>query len=336
MMSNLPRDLVEEILSRVPWTRMKAVRATCKNWNVVSKNRSFAIKHTGRAASGALREREFLMITRDSRVELTSVNLHGIGNNVDLSIKRKGTLVSQDNSGQALKISHVFNCNGLLALLCTSINSGYDKSSGSHIILKMFNRRPEIYDLESNSSSWKALDAALDRNIKFCAEPGVSLKGNTYWFVRDNEQNGLFLLCFDFTRKRYGPLLPLPSHCDHVVDMSLTTVREEKLAVFLELVDAPECEIWVTSKIEPDAVLWSCFLKVSAVLLSYCFEFGNFFIDEEKKVAVVLDENNGFSYRRASIFGENGFVRRVDLRMSPYTRLWPLLCSYVPSCVQIK
>ncbi|XP_019084585.1 PREDICTED: ABC transporter E family member 1-like, partial [Camelina sativa] len=44
-MSDLPRDLVEEILSRVPVTSTRAVRLTCKKWNTLSKDESFTKKH---------------------------------------------------------------------------------------------------------------------------------------------------------------------------------------------------------------------------------------------------------------------------------------------------
>ncbi|CAA7013249.1 unnamed protein product [Microthlaspi erraticum] len=361
MISNLPRDLVEEILSRVPLLSMKAVRHTCRNWNVLTKNHSFAIMHIGKAAA---REKDFLMITEDCGVDLVSINLHGIGNNVDLSIKRKGTLVSQENSAKVLNISHVFNCNGLLALLssdtelvvwnpywgktrCIKLGNniqipfsfalGYDKSSGSHMIFKIFNHGVEIYDLKSNSNSWKVLDDALDRDIKLLAKPGVSLKGNTYWFAIDNDQEGfsiITLVCFDFTRKRFGPRLPLPFHCEHAAYVSLATVREEKLAVSSHRWNDFKIEIWVTSKIEPDAVSWSCFLKFEIMLLFDRFKVENFFIDEEKKVAVVFYETYS-KFKSCCIIGEKAFLRSVYLTNSTDIQLCRLVSSYVPTPVQL-
>lgn len=49
-------------------------------------------------------------------------------------------------------------------------------------------------------------------------------------------------------------------------------------------------EIWVTTKIEPNAVSWSKFLRVDMSLINGLpaddFGIKSFFIDEEKKVAV--------------------------------------------------
>ncbi|CAA0374401.1 unnamed protein product [Arabidopsis thaliana] len=54
-MSDLPRELVEEILSRVPVKSMREVRVTCKTWNALSK-------HISKAE--AAREGEFLGIAK--------------------------------------------------------------------------------------------------------------------------------------------------------------------------------------------------------------------------------------------------------------------------------
>nr|VDD43406.1 unnamed protein product [Brassica oleracea] len=46
--SDLPVNLVEEILYRVPLKSMRAVRLTCKDWDTLSKNRSFSKMHIGK------------------------------------------------------------------------------------------------------------------------------------------------------------------------------------------------------------------------------------------------------------------------------------------------
>uniref|UniRef100_A0A1J3FG71 Putative F-box protein n=1 Tax=Noccaea caerulescens TaxID=107243 RepID=A0A1J3FG71_NOCCA len=75
MMSNLPSELVEEIISRVPVNSITIVRSTCKMWDSLFKDESFVRKHVGQAAAST-REREFLIITGDPKLELISVNLH--------------------------------------------------------------------------------------------------------------------------------------------------------------------------------------------------------------------------------------------------------------------
>ncbi|CAA7014795.1 unnamed protein product [Microthlaspi erraticum] len=66
---------------------------------------------------------------------------------------------------------------------------------------------------------------------------------------------------------------------------------------------------------------------------------GSFIIDQEMKVAVVLDKEryvNDPTRNVAHIIGEDGYYREVDLGESTEKRKSPLGCSYVPSSVQIK
>ncbi|CDY23775.1 BnaC04g43470D [Brassica napus] len=46
MITDLSLDLVEEILSKVPLTSLKAVKSTCKRWKTLSKDESFTKKHS--------------------------------------------------------------------------------------------------------------------------------------------------------------------------------------------------------------------------------------------------------------------------------------------------
>ncbi|CAF2045958.1 unnamed protein product [Brassica napus] len=68
----------------------------------------------------------------------------------------------------------------------------------------------EIYDFDS--SLWKSLDITPHWRI-LCHQPGVSLKGNTYWPASQRNTNDVIddhIICFDFTSESFGPLLRLP------------------------------------------------------------------------------------------------------------------------------
>ncbi|CAA7015592.1 unnamed protein product [Microthlaspi erraticum] len=164
----------------------------------------------------------------------------------------------------------------------------------------------------------------------FMHRRGVSLKGNTYWFAQEKYPDrgplyGLydvadFLICFDFTRERFGPRFPLPFHSKIEDTVTLSRVGEEQLAVLFQPWDTLHMEIWVTTKIEPEVALWNkVFLSVAMKPLTD-FQFGvtqgSFFIDQEMKVAVVLDKDkhvNSPTRNVAYIIGEDGYYREVDL-----------------------
>ncbi|XP_010513091.1 PREDICTED: putative F-box protein At3g17620 [Camelina sativa] len=354
-MSDLPRELVEAIVSRVPVKSMREVRLTCKTWNSLSK-------HIGKAA--VARDGEFMgIMLLNYRVFLISLNLHGIHNDTDHPfIKLTSKLISLNDHDDVL-IYQIYHCEGLL--LCTTEENtrlvvwnpytgktrficvehrslegyahviGYDKSEScrAYKILR-FGTSPrmngcenEIYGFKSNS--WRVLDVTPSRDIELLLG-GVSVKGNTYWRAIADDDVPDFLLCFDFTKERFGPHLPLPSE-SYYDTVTLSSFGDEQLAVLFQPLNSYGMEIWVTTKIEPSAVSWSKFLAVDDMRP---LDDGSFLIDEHKSRVVVFDGvgTNPTGYK-AYIIGEKGFFRKVDLRKhtKPHGKL--ATCSYVPSAV---
>ncbi|CAL9215893.1 unnamed protein product [Arabidopsis halleri] len=248
----------------------------------------------------------------------------------------------------------------------------------------------EIYDF--NSNSWRILDVTSRWRIKF-HQRSVSLKGNSYFFADEKighcfspgltiEPNlsskvkrvpgGVeiidledFLLCFDFTREKFGPRLPLPFHSKFDESVTLSRVKEEQLAVLYQQKNKSSdiLHIWVTTSIEPNTLSWSKFLRVEMrpfKLTGVRFNHiaGSFFIDEEEKVVVVFDvdgyiyiRTKATRYNTAFIIGEDGYSKSVSLGEAPYiedtcpmstypSQMYcpPLVCSssYFPSLVQLN
>ncbi|CAH8256534.1 unnamed protein product [Arabidopsis lyrata] len=327
-MSNLPQDLVEEILSRVPLTSLRAMRSTCKKWNTLFKDERFTKKHIAQVAVETTKEREFVAIMLlNFRAYLMRVNLQGIHNNSNPLLKPIGKLISLDTSDQ-VNISRVFRCEGLL--LCTTkdytrlvvwnpylgqtlwicveprfvrhrkfyyVNVlGYDKSKSCYAykILRFahffFEKSiHEIYEL--NSNSWRVLDVTPHWCISYNSH-SVSLKGNTYWFTSNLESKDKFLelLCFDFTTEKFGLHLPLPFEFYYCQTVTLSAFKEEQLAVLHQSSYGDlGMEIWITTKIEPNEVSWSKFLAVyMRPLTGFQFNTGGSFLIDEENRAVVV------------------------------------------------
>ncbi|KAG7593639.1 F-box-like domain superfamily [Arabidopsis thaliana x Arabidopsis arenosa] len=373
-MSDLSHDLVEEILCMVPITSLRAVRSTCKLWNVLSKNRILC---------KAEARNQFLGFTMmNHRLYSMRFNLHGIDLNedgeefTDPSIKPIGDILNQ------VEISKVFYCEGLL--LCVTRNHssklvvwnpylgqtrwiqpssdyytgvtyalGYDNNK-NHKILSFFAGEGyyEIYDLKSNS--WSFSYVIPKKGLK-CYQPGASLNGNAYFLTdgRKVMEGYDCLLGFDFTTEKFGPLLSLSFSHDFMDTAGrLSCVKGEKLAVLYQRYYTSEMEVWVTTKIEPNAVSWSKFLAVDMeplTSLKFNDDVGSFFIDEEKKIAVVFDLDESERYNTAYIIGDNGCLKEVDLdeavnpqesvevgdRMFSFSP-FVCSCSYVPSLVKIN
>ncbi|CAL9221912.1 unnamed protein product [Arabidopsis halleri] len=110
-MSDLPLNLVEEILSRVPATSLKRLLSTCKRWNALFKNKRFTVKHFSKAP------KEFMVLMlKECRVFPVNVNL----NVAPPSLEFEGALGLKDShsNSEQVDIVHVFHCDGLV--LCTT------------------------------------------------------------------------------------------------------------------------------------------------------------------------------------------------------------------------
>ncbi|CAL9213575.1 unnamed protein product [Arabidopsis halleri] len=206
----------------------------------------------------------------------------------------------------------------------------------------------EIYDFDSDL--WTTHNLTAYWNIGFCdSDRGVSLKGNTYWCATDALGIISLTVCYDFTRNRFGGVQDLPFRAPYKQLVTLSCVRDEKLSVLIQSMDTFVIDVWITDKIEEHKVLWddeylrvnkfswSKFLSVDMGPLSDLrISDGSFFIDEEKKLAMVFNKDSEERSDTVKIFGEDGYFTELDLGEPSDKKCWPLVCSYVPSLVQIK
>ncbi|KAG7658736.1 F-box-like domain superfamily [Arabidopsis suecica] len=353
MMSDLPNDLVEEILSRVPITSLGAVRSTCKRWNGLSKDRIVCKGDANQQFTG------FTRYVNESTVCSMRLDLNEIQNEdvelVELSINKINKFIE-------LELFQVYYSDGLLLLVTDEVDSkivvwnpylgqtrliqcrdtehfkyryalGYDNNRNHKIL--MYNRKNcEIYDFKSDS--WKVLDIIPDLHTNIYVRD-MSIKGNTYFFYRGEKiGEGLAgcLLSFDFTRERFVSCLPLPFQIAKFDDnVALSSAREEHLVVLFNNWEESEMEIWVTTKIEPNAVSWSNFLTFTHFRIKFLVT--SFFIDQEKKLAVVFGRSLSKQMRCniAYTIGDNGYLRILDFGVTFIPSNLPV--SYAPSLVKI-
>ncbi|KAG7580626.1 F-box associated domain type 1, partial [Arabidopsis suecica] len=183
----------------------------------------------------------------------------------------------------------------------------------------------EIYDIETDL--WTTLDVPPYWRIS-CYQ-----QWNSGYKLDDH------IICFDFTSERFGPLMRLPFRAGHHDYVTLSCVREEKLAALLTHNESNpyEFEIWITTKIESEKVSWSKILEMDTGPLAdrpIAFTRESFFVDEEKNVSMGFDDLNRHT---VNIIGEAGYFIELDLGV-PVADLnsRPHLCPYLPNSVQIK
>uniref|UniRef100_M4EEK0 F-box domain-containing protein n=1 Tax=Brassica campestris TaxID=3711 RepID=M4EEK0_BRACM len=340
-MNNLSKDLLEDILSRVPKTSLRKLLSTYKKWNTLSKDETFTKKHLAQSPPRTSKGEILAIVLINCSLRLMSVNLNDFDHP---SIKLTGTLISL-NSSDKLGITQVYHCEGLLLCvtedytrlvlwnpytgearwICVDHSKyahalGFEEGNScrAYKVLRFAHRVHEIYYVSSDS--WRVLDVTPDWKMEVDGESnsnnyGVSLKGNVYWFAQDKEAGGNvpgFLLCFDFTTERFAPRLPLPFESYFEDEVTLSSVGEEQLAVLFQNLHTYEMEF---------------------------FSGGSFLIDEERRVVVVFDGDKNVSEtsrNTAYFIGEDEYFKEVDLGEVTTCEVFPHAFSYVPSLVQIN
>ncbi|XP_023636091.1 putative F-box protein At3g17500 [Capsella rubella] len=360
-MSDLPQDVVDEILSCVPATSLKQLRSTCKHWNALQKDQRFTKKHFGKAS------KQFLVfMLHEEKFFSLSFNLHDIDNNVDdpfilfkvehgLTQKIKQVLSHCDGlllcSTKKDKVVVCNPCTGETKLIrpCTVYEEcfvyalGYEdnKSFRNYKILRYQITYPlvqlEIYDF--TSGTWRVLEV----NEPSIVNPyGVSWKGNSYWLVWELDS---YLLSFDFTTESFGHLcLPFK---DKKYAIALSIVREEKLSVLNQRTGSLKIDVWVATsdKIDGNIVLsWERFLVVDNVDFYGCCPFSScvsFYVDEEKKLVVLCCDSRRIYGAMTKVqdmvlvIGECGVYREIRFGESVQKLGQGVMFNYAPSLVRI-
>ncbi|EOA28931.1 hypothetical protein CARUB_v10025179mg, partial [Capsella rubella] len=327
-MTDLSRDMLENILSRLPVESLRELRFTCKLWNTLFKDRRFIKNRFHKAAM------EVIVLMRSSVstliVDMTHMsegsNYAGIG----FHILNGG--ISNFYSNE-ITISGMFHCDGLLLLqtMKTDTNKlvvwnpcskgtrwielmNHDRSGifalgyhndlcDSYKVLSIldYDPKPEVHIYEINSDSWRPLDDDVPLGCMIKSR-GVSLLGNTYWIASQVKE--LLLLSFDFTTETFG-CLNLPLERLGFKSLGLSVVKDEQLAILQQCLDTSRVEIWVATNDKIDQTKVLSWTKLLAVDLDTCYEEHkftcdvSFFIDEEKTVAVCWDRES------LHIFGED-------------------------------
>ncbi|XP_010478093.1 PREDICTED: putative F-box protein At3g17560 [Camelina sativa] len=369
MISDLPQDLIEEILSRVSVTSLRRLRSTCKLWyhQVLFKDPRFIKKYSDKTA----RQYHALILTDYTVCSMSSV-LDRVKERISLS--SVGHRLTLPHCNELVDLFRAFHCDGiLLCRICRknmivvwnpfsgqtrwiqlqnqfleTFALGYDNKElfRSYKILTFFPYRSgrdlkrdvkvEIYEFRSNS--WRNLDTTIPHGAYLKTHDGVSLNGNTYWVSCNKKgDNDYSLLSFDFSTETFqrlcAPFHHEPSYIDGT--MALSVVREERLSFLYQSSKTLEVEIWMTDEIETTSVSWSKFLRVYLNFLRLSYSVSFYIIDEEKKVVVYCDEvvpvmANSRYIMTWIVKGGEKYRASADITVDRGIQVWPLRCHSFP------
>ncbi|EOA36612.1 hypothetical protein CARUB_v10011836mg [Capsella rubella] len=338
----LPWELVEGILYRLPPLSLIRFKIVCKKWKALFKSKSF---HN----NNLVRIRPHFLVWTDSKMYSVSINL-----SKDPNIEMHELSLDIPSFHNNNMTTRFLPCDGLLycdSLSCEAAvwNPWLRQTRWIESQYKDFTFRgigydsgkPEkdyyifgstaIYTLETNE--WKRTNAYLGK--MFPTYNDVSLNGNLYWVVPDRKADEYFIQTFDFSKQIYKVFCVLPWNMMNSSFPVLSTFRKDRLSLLKKMNGTNNnIEVWVTrNKInnnDVEHVTWIKFMTVSIPISTICRP--SFFIDDVYKRSLVMcckDKNE-----KLCIYIVRGNVL-TNIQMDVDAKCAINHCSYVPSLIPI-
>ncbi|XP_010513504.1 PREDICTED: putative F-box protein At1g58090 [Camelina sativa] len=292
---NLPPELEEEILVRVPPRSLVRFRSVCKGWNTLFNDKRFVDRNFACARPEILLKTlsHLYPISVDLNKDDPTIKISDLcfdlrGRRYDLEGTCDGYLLLSDSDNGALVRNPLFNQTEWIDPdKCPPYSSrqsmGYDGSNtkksykiiGSYEYIKT--RTQKFDEVITKFAVFKfatnAWDVTYHTSQRYREEEKivdecnctVSLNGNLYWTAYTSKS--YFIRMFDFSKEVVQTFCILPFKGTHSNSHTrgLAIYKGDRLSVLQQCIGGREVKIWVTDKKigNGDDVVWINFMTIS-------------------------------------------------------------------------
>ncbi|ESQ48213.1 hypothetical protein EUTSA_v10022412mg [Eutrema salsugineum] len=362
----LPRELIEEILSRVPPKSLVRFRTVSKPWNALFDDKTFINNHQSTFRFILKTKSKIYSVSIDPKImvrELT-LNIPGLEYQIPKDLVECGEflLCSMDKAKGAAVWNPWLNQTSWIKTDASHPRIqldgiGYD--SNKRVEERFYKTLWYNQDEVDDPNVWRVYDFASDawKNIHSRSQgrdqgkkgpmshspSGVSLNGTLFRIVfYENVDDPLYyLMKFDFLREGFFRFCDLPCGRNHLRDaLVLRVFKGDGFSLLKQCYETKKIEVWVTKDkvnvTNGDDVVWMKFMTVSVpevpgLVQNKTYTDPSYFIDDKRLVVCFCDEN-----RKAWIYvlGENKLISKVQIDSALCHR--PLQhCTYFPSLVPV-
>ncbi|CAH8330120.1 unnamed protein product [Eruca vesicaria subsp. sativa] len=308
----LPCELEEEILVRLPLRSLVRLRTVCQRWNALVEN------HFSRCRPG------FLFLGSPKNYSIDIINPNSIDPTIQLhelpysdmpypelhyrrtTIKACDELLLCNDDGYGRVLSALWNPwlgqfkqikNGVEKF--HYIGLGYEVTGRNNKVYKILGyfddavpgreayRRVAIYECASHV--FKHIDLPISKWLMSGARRNVSLNGNLYWV------SNKYIRSFDFAVDTFQPFCLLPCHKEKRRDELLLQVfKEDRFSLLKQSYVTRKIDIWVTNKIGKKEVVWTKLMTLPTTNIPRLFEqhYGTSYFVYDKTLLVCCCENS--------------------------------------------
>ncbi|KAL0740428.1 hypothetical protein Bca4012_081941 [Brassica carinata] len=350
----LPWELIEEILSRVPLKSLVRLSVVCKRWNIILDDKRFINNHKETFRFILATQSKIYSVSIDPKIVVRELPWDTLG----LEYQKPRTLGDCDEFliCNMDKGAVVWN-----PWLKQSAWIGHPSSRLEGICYNGSNRRSEVGPYKTiwySNKEWKVHDFAFGtwKNLKVISksndsnqsekqrqtihsEIGVFLNGSLFWICF---LDSLYSLSnFNFSKGRFSRFCDLPCGMSHLRDaLVLRIFKGDRFSLLKQCNVTKKTELWVTkNKVNVEDgrdVVWVNFMTLSIpsfpslVPTKVYSQQPSYFIDDKRLVVCSCDETGqAWIY----VFGGNKLIDKV--RIDSVVDPWPLHCTYFPSLVPV-
>ncbi|KAJ4903688.1 F-box protein [Raphanus sativus] len=350
----LPWELIEEILYRVPLKSLVRLSVVCKRWNIILDDKRFINNHKETFRFILATESKIYSVSIDPKIVVRELPLDTLG----LEYQKPKTLVDCDEFLICNMDKGAFVWNPWLK---QSECIAHPSSRLEGICYNGSNRRSEVSRYKTiwySNKEWKIHDFAFGtwKNVNVISksnnsnqsekqrrtlhsEIGVFLNGSLFWIYF---LESLYSVSnFNFSKERFYRFCDLPCGKSHVRDaLVLRSFKGDRFSLLKQCNVTKKTEIWVTkNKVNVEDgrdVVWVNFITLSIpsfpslVPTNFYSQQPSYFIEDKRLVVCSCDETGqAWIY----VFGESKLINKV--RIDSVVGSWPLHCTYFPSLVPV-
>lgn len=233
--TNLPSEILINILSRLPIRTIISCKCVCKSWLELLETDEFVTFHLSKAAPGLVvlgcnvyeledavdLERHELHYNPVAEFDHTAFMSH----HSSLRNSANGLILLSDES--STKPDSLYVCNPITReyielhspreLVATTATYGFgvSKITGQHKVVRISHERitpPKsecrVYTL--GTRSWRSTESGAGLDY-CCLSHGVFLNGKLHWLVPDLDDSQHWISCFDLETEQFSTLSPPPA-----------------------------------------------------------------------------------------------------------------------------
>lgn len=352
-MSNLPLDVIAEILSRLPVKFLSRYLCVSKQWYALIHSHAFINLHL-RHSIESNTDRTLILHQQHSTVPFDYFSVHFPNDDqfgkpmkihhppllrcVNMSTQQiHGLVFVHSNTGELAIWNPLIRRYRKLPTLektfpntIIALGFGYDTRNDDYKVLRVvqfLNREFDVKMYSLKSKSWKNIKEQWPKKEWTISSKSVSVNGALHWLVAENKQSPVMILAFDLANEKFRDFATPRQPPTYGVEGFLEPYLEWFLEACLEVLNGKLCFVVNLDKKENDVWLMEEYGEGSSWTRVYKIEYDGVFKNVKCFNPLMFSKNGKKILMEKCYWGRTFLIwfdteikkhRKVKIRKLPY------------------